>query len=103
MIEKKGEKNNIASDLEAVLIRPRVTEKATLNATQNVYVFDVAVRANKFQIEEAVFDLYKVRPEKIRIARVPAKKIVYRGRKGVKAGGKKAYIYLKKGDKISVV
>ena len=31
------------------------------------------------------------------------KTIIYRGKRGIKAGGKKAYVYLKKGDKISVV
>jgi len=101
MVDKKETQNN-TFDIERILIRPRVTEKSTINAENNVYVFDVAVDANKFQIKEAVNHLYKVEPVKVNVVTIPAKRIVYRGKKGVKSGGKKAYVYLKDGDKISV-
>lgn len=94
---------SVTNDLDRVLIRSRVTEKATLNAENNVYVFDVVKDANKFQIKEAFVNLYKVKPIKVNVTTIPAKKIIYRGKRGIKAGGKKAYVYLKKGDKISVV
>jgi len=94
--------NNVATDLDRILVRPRVTEKATIMAEENVYVFDVAVSANKFQVKEAIEFLYKVVPVKVNIVTVPAKRIIYRGKKGVKPGGKKAYVYLKEGDKISI-
>ena len=103
MIKKETQKNNIAFDLDRILIRPRVTEKATEKVEEGVYVFDVAMDANKFQIKKAVFNLYKVTPVKINIAKVPSKKIIYRGKRGVKSGGKKAFVYLKKGDKISII
>jgi len=92
----------VATDLDRILVRPRVTEKATIMAEENVYVFDVAVSANKFQVKEAIEFLYKVVPVKVNIVTVPAKRIIYRGKKGVKPGGKKAYVYLKEGDKISI-
>ena len=63
MVDKKETQNN-TFDIERILIRPRVTEKSTINAENNVYVFDVAVDANKFQIKEAVNHLYKVEPVK---------------------------------------
>jgi len=44
-----------------------------------------------------------VKPEKVRVAAIPAKKVFVRGKKGVKSGGKKAYVYLKKGDKIELI
>lgn len=109
MTEKiKKENNNVKADLngfldvENVILRPRVTEKATLSSENNVYVFDVVPQANKFKIKEAIKHLYKVEPVKINIVTVPAKNIVYRGKKGVKSGGKKAYVYLKDKDKISI-
>lgn len=94
----------MATDLKAkyadILIRPRITEKATLVLESNVYTFEVAPDATKNQIEGAIKIFYKVNPVKIRIVKNPAKKVFLRGKKGVKAGVKKAYVYLKKGDKI---
>lgn len=90
-------------NLDSILIRPRITEKATASSEGGVYVFDVAQDANKFQIKKAINFLYKVEPIKINITKVPAKRIIYRNKRGVKSGGKKAYVYLKEGDKISVM
>ena len=87
-----------------VLIRPRITEKASDRAANaNVYVFDVARDATKRQIESAVAHLYKIKPTKIAMVPVPAKKVFVRGKIGHTAKGKKAYVYLKKGDKIEFV
>lgn len=83
-----------------ILIRPRITEKATFLAGENVYAFEVAPSATKSQVNEAIRIFYKVNPVKVRIVKNPAKKVLVRGKEGVKAGVKKAYIYLKNGDKI---
>ncbi|MEK7461834.1 MAG: 50S ribosomal protein L23 [Patescibacteria group bacterium] len=87
-----------------VLLRPRITEKAALGADKlNVYVFEVMLNATKKSISASVRDVYGVKPEKIRVVTMPAKTVFVRGKKGVKSGGKKAYVYLKKGDKIEIV
>jgi len=86
-----------------ILKNPRVTEKASAVFEQNVYTFDVASSANKSEIKKAIFTLYKVKPVKVNVLPVPKKEIVSRGIKGVKQGGKKALVYLKKGDKIDLV
>ena len=91
---------NLRKSINNVLISPRVTEKATFLAEENVYVFNVSPRSNKKDITKAVLTFYKVTPKKIRVVRIPRKKVLVRGKKGVKSGGKKAYVYLKKGDKI---
>lgn len=93
-------------DIASVLLHPRVTEKATMEAEKGVYVFDVSPRANKKDIKEAVERLYKVSPRRIHIVRIPIKNVRVRdGRNlfGRKKGGKKAYIYVKKGDSIDIV
>jgi large subunit ribosomal protein L23 len=94
----------MATDLKAkyskVLVRPRITEKANKVAESNVHTFEVVPSATKSQVESAVKAFYKVNPVKINIVKNPAKQIFVRGKKGVKAGVKKAYVYLKKGDKI---
>jgi large subunit ribosomal protein L23 len=82
---------------------PRVTEKASFHAEQNVYTFDVADNANKSEIKKAIFSLYKFHPVKVNILRVKEKHVISRGVKGVKSGGKKALVYLKEGDKIEFI
>ncbi|MCE9585537.1 50S ribosomal protein L23 [Candidatus Nomurabacteria bacterium] len=84
--------------------KPRVTEKASFMAEKhNVYTFNVEANANKTEIKKEIFALYKVKPLKVNITTVKAKEIIVKGRKGVKQGGKKASVYLKKGDKIEII
>lgn len=86
-----------------IIKNPRITEKASVLNEQNVYVFDITASANKTEIKKAIFTLYKVKPTKVNIVPVPKKNIISRGKKGVKQGGKKALVYLKKGDKIELI
>jgi len=83
--------------------KPRITEKASFHAEQNVYTFDVEQSANKTEIKKAIFKLYKVKPVKVNILQVPDKQVFARGKAGVKSGGKKALVYLKKEDKIEFI
>jgi large subunit ribosomal protein L23 len=87
-----------------VLLAPRITEKAAIGADRNnVYVFHVSKDATKKSISDSVAESYKVTPVKVRVTAIPAKRVFVRGKKGVKSGGKKAYVYLKKGDKIELI
>jgi len=92
------------NNLDNILLAPRVTEKASEKSmNSNVYVFNVDQRATKKDISKAVSKTYKVSPLKISVVRIPRKQIFVRGKKGMRPGGKKAYVYLKKGDKIEFV
>jgi len=87
-----------------VLLRPRVTEKAALSADKSgVYVFEVMSKATKKSIAASVKVVYKVTPVKVRTTHIPPKAVFVRGKRGMKKGGKKAYVYLKKGDKIELL
>ena len=86
-----------------IIKNPRITEKASFYAEQNVYTFDVTENANKTEIKKAIFSLYKVHPVKVNILRVQDKQVMSKGKKGVKSGGKKALVYLKAGDKIEFI
>lgn len=89
---------------DSVLIRPRVTEKAAIAAEKNnVYAFEVTKDATHRSVIASIRDAYKVTPEKVRLLSIPRKKVFVRGNRGVKGGGKKAYVYLKKGDKIEIL
>ena len=89
-----------------VLLRPRITEKATDATANSVYVFEIDPRAGKREVREAVKRDYKVSPEKIRIVNLPAKKVysnVRGGFPGATKRVKKAYVYLPKGTTIEIV
>ncbi|HJN62715.1 MAG TPA: 50S ribosomal protein L23 [Candidatus Paceibacterota bacterium] len=102
-----SEKTSIVSssaDLSGVIIRPRITEKSTILAEEgNVYTFDVHPNATKKEVEKAVVNNYKVQPLKVNVSDIKRKTVMTRGKKGKKAGGKKAMVYLKDGDKIEFV
>ena len=89
--------------LAHVLKRPRVTEKATVKAESNVYAFEVAQDATKPMIAQAVKELYNVDAVKVAVVAIPSKQVIVRNRYGIKKGGKKAYVYLKKGQTIEFV
>jgi len=90
--------------LFSVLKYSRVTEKATdLSQNHNTYVFEVDKNTNKREIIKAIKMFYNITPKKIRIVKIPSKNVISRGKKGVKSGGKKAYVYLKKDDKLEII
>lgn len=87
-----------------ILLSPRITEKGAYMSEQGVYVFNVAADANKKEIAGAIKDLFKVAPRQVRVVAIPRKVVPTRGtnRKGKTIGGKKAYVYLKKGETIEL-
>ncbi len=91
---------SIKKDHTISLIKPRITEKASIISQHNVYTFDISADANKHSITQAIKELYKVTPVDVRILRVPSKQVMSRGKVGTKSGGRKAYVQLKKGDVI---
>jgi len=104
--EKPASKKKAAAPavlgVKNVLLRPRITEKAANLTTQNVYTFDVVRGTSKHDIVRAVKALYKVTPRKVSVVNTIGKKVPLRSRRGfgVQNAGRKAYIYLKEGDKI---
>ena len=86
-----------------VLRRPHITEKASASSERGAYVFKVSNTASKREIAQAVILFYKVTPTKVRTVNIPPKRIIVKGRQGVRPGGKKAYVFLKKGEKIEVL
>lgn len=83
-----------------ILTSPRITEKSTTLAEGNKYTFNVAVTTNKNEIKKEVKKLYGVIPLDVNIISIAPVSVFVRGRYGVKKGGKKAVITLKKGDSL---
>lgn len=92
-------------NIDAVILSPRVTEKAISQNENSVYTFVVRRDATKYQVRDAVKSLYNVTPVKVNIVnKKPAKRLVgSRNRMKHVPGMKKAYVYLKKGETINLV
>ncbi len=92
-------------DLSWVIKKPRITEKAALLNDKNVYVFEVARRATKTDVTNAITEHFKVTPIKVNIVnRTPRRtKSRARNRTVVVSGEKKAHVFLKKGDTINLI
>jgi large subunit ribosomal protein L23 len=87
-----------------ILLSPRITEKGAYLSEKGAYVFNIAKTANKKEVADAIKEIFKVTPRMVRVAAVPTKAVFTRGtnRWGRTAGGKKAYVYLKKGETIEL-
>lgn len=53
--------------INKVLIKPILTEKATNLVQNQVYMFEVDLKANKHQIKQALEKLYKVKTGEVKI------------------------------------
>ena len=95
--------NTKISAKKTIIVKPRITEKTATLSDDNVYTFQIAPDANKSEVLKEIERIYKVKPIKVNIAKTAEKKVFSRGRLGKKSGIKKAYVYLKKGDKISFI
>ena len=98
VVETKG-----SAKTHPMVIGPRITEKSAIGADKGAYTFNVTENANKSEIKKAIKMLYNVTPVKISITQRTSKIIMRGGIIGKKSGGKKAVVYLKKGDKIAFV
>lgn len=104
--DAKGAPKASTMDAGSIIVRPHITEKAAIKTGDNVYVFEISSRATKTEVMKAIAVLYKVVPVKANIVRTAPRKVQQRSRRGTpgtKSGMKKAYVYLKKGDKIEFV
>jgi ribosomal protein L23 len=86
-----------------VILGPRVTEKShVMSESSNVYVFNVKAGATKGAVKNAIKATYKVSPIKVSVVPIVRKTRFVRGKIGHSVGGRKVYVYLKKGEKLEV-
>ncbi|MCX6766370.1 MAG: 50S ribosomal protein L23 [Candidatus Moranbacteria bacterium] len=97
-VAKKEE--NIA---HRVLLEILISEKSTLLAAQNKYVFKVTKNAGKFQIKEAIEGYYGVQVVSVNTIKINPKKTIHGRTIGWKKGFKKAVVTLREGDSIAAV
>ena len=62
------------AELRDVVLRPLLTERSErVRSTENTYVFEVGLEANKHQIKDAIERLFGVRVTGVRTVRVRGK------------------------------
>lgn len=94
--------------MNTLTLRPKMSEKTyELAQSKNVYVFVVPSNANKHTVKQAVESQFKVTVEDVNVLNQKGKaKQTTRKRSrpiaGRQSDAKKAYVMLKKGDKIPI-
>ncbi|AMA08806.1 MULTISPECIES: 50S ribosomal protein L23 [Cyanophyceae] len=89
-------------DLADLILKPIVSEKATILLEDNKYVFDVALKATKTDIKAAIETLFEVKVVKVNTSRPPRKKKRVGRFMGFKPQYKRAVITLAEGDTITL-
>ncbi len=87
-------------DPRDIILRPVVSEKSYDLIAQNRYTFEVAKRATKPQIAEAVEEIFGVSVAKVNTMNVTGKPRRLRWRTGTTRSWKKAVVTLKEGETI---
>lgn len=90
-------------ELYEVLIRPLITEKSTLLQEEGKYVFQIARRANKVLVKQAVQKSFNVKVEDVNITWVRGRGKRFGPRITRTPDMKKAVVTLRAGDKIQLV
>ncbi|RNF33854.1 50S ribosomal protein L23 [Paracoccus methylarcula] len=85
-----------------VIVKPVITEKATLTSENNGVVFQVTNDATKPQIKEAVEALFGVKVKAVNTTITKGKTKRFRGQLGRRSDVKKAYVTLEEGNTIDV-
>lgn len=88
--------------LHEVLRKPLITERTTLQASQNKVVFEIDSRFGKADVKAAVEKLFKVKVLAVNISHRQGKIKAFRGRLGQRNQQKKAIITLAAGQNIDV-
>ncbi|MEI4488067.1 50S ribosomal protein L23 [Frigidibacter sp. MR17.14] len=85
-----------------VIVKPIITEKATMVSEANAVVFQVRKDASKPAIKDAVEALFGVKVKAVNTTITKGKTKRFRGRPGVRSDIKKAYVTLEEGNTIDV-
>ncbi|MDQ1276367.1 MAG: large subunit ribosomal protein [Patescibacteria group bacterium] len=105
MTKEKKEKEiteQVSKTENFLIISPRLTEKASVLSSGNIYTFNVVQNATKTTLAKEIEKKYKVKPIKITVSNNPRVRVFTRGKIGYKTGFKKASVFLKKGDKLNL-
>lgn len=90
-------------NIHKVLIKPTVTEKSTFLQESGKYTFQVALKANKVEVKQAVETNFDVTVMDVNITKLHGKRKRYGPRPAKQPDVKKAVVTLKPGDRINFI
>ncbi len=90
-------------DIHRVLIKPTITEKSTILQESGKYTFQIAPKANKVEVKEAVEKNFSVTVLDVNISKLRGKRKRYGPRSVKQPDIKKAVVTLKQGDRINLI
>lgn len=90
-------------DIHRVLVKPTITEKSTILQETGKYTFEIAPRANKVQVKEAVEKNFGVEVLDVNISKLRGKRKRYGPRQVKQPDTKKAVVTLKPGNRINLI
>lgn len=82
-----------------IIVRPIITEKTMLGATDKKYTFEVAKKANKIEIAKAVEEIFGVKVAKVNTVNVRGRLRRQGRNQGYTRAWKKAYVTLTQDSK----
>ena len=85
-----------------IIKRPLVTEKSTTLQESGVYVFEIADKATKTEVKDAVQRMFSVKVTGVKVIRLPGKIKHFGTREYQSKSRKKAVVTLAQGQKITI-
>lgn len=79
-----------------IIKEPIITEKSTILAEQNKYVFAVDKKATKTGVAKAIEEIFGVKVVKVNVTNIPGKVKRFKGRIGRRQDLRKAVVTLEK-------
>jgi large subunit ribosomal protein L23 len=90
-------------NINQVIVRPMITEKSTISQEIGKYVFQVAPKANKVEVKQAIESTFGVKVMDVNITKNHGKQKRYGPRFKKMPDIKKAVVTLRGGDRIQII
>ncbi|HBK34032.1 TPA: 50S ribosomal protein L23 [Candidatus Uhrbacteria bacterium] len=101
VVGKKG-KRGFSIEAGNIILRPLVSEKASILSSLSKYVFVVHENSTRLQVRSSIRSMYGVTPVSVRIQNQKGKSVHVGRRQGNRKNWKKAIVTLPKGKTINV-
>ena len=100
--KEENMKTSVHQAARSVVKRPWISEKSQRVLENNQYVFLVEDHANKSAVKEEIQRKYGVHVTRVNMVQQPRETTRFRNRISKKRGIRKAFVFLKKGEKIDI-
>ncbi|MDA3839838.1 MAG: 50S ribosomal protein L23 [Patescibacteria group bacterium] len=99
---KKTDKEKVHGNAYKILVKPLITEKASIEGALGKYTFEVAINTNKVEVAKSFEEVYGIKPTAINVIKMEGKKVRHGKSIGRRKDWKKAIVTLPKGKTINL-